>query len=83
MTKLRSDVIETSNGAGGVMTIEELAEAIWLACGSNQDEPSRTKLAISALRVAVKVESTMTQPKFLIRRNDPHPTTPCILRTER
>lgn len=68
VTKLRSDVVEILSGAGGVMTIEELAEAVLLARGSIQDEPLRTQSAIAALRVAVEVEGTMTQPKFLIRR---------------
>ncbi len=68
VTKLRSDVVEIINGVGGVMAVEELAEAILLARGSIQNEPLRTKLAIAALRVAVEVEGTITQPRFLIRR---------------
>jgi serine/threonine protein kinase len=55
ITKLRSDVVEILGGAGGVMTVEELAEAILLARGSIQDEPLRTKLAEAALRVAMEV----------------------------
>ncbi len=69
VTKLRTDVVEILNGAGGVMAVEELAEALLLARGSIQDEPLRTRLAIAALRVAVEVESTITQPRFVIRRD--------------
>jgi serine/threonine protein kinase len=69
VTKLRNDLVDILNGAGSVITLEELAEAILLARGSAQDEPLRTKLAVAALRVAIEVESTTTQPRFLIQRN--------------
>lgn len=69
ITKLRSDLVEILNSAGGVMSVEELAEAILVARGSIQNEPLRTKLALVVLRVAVEVESTIAQPRFLIRRD--------------
>lgn len=69
VTKLRSDLVEILAGVGGVMTAEELAEAILLARGSIQNEPLRTKHAIATLRVAIEVESTVSQPRFVIRRD--------------
>ncbi len=68
ITKLRTDLVEVLNSAGGVMSVEELAEALLLARGSIQDEPMRTILAIAALRVAVEVESNVTQPRFIVQR---------------
>lgn len=67
--RLRSDLVDILNRAGDVMSLAELAEAILIARGSVENEPLRTKLAIAVLRVAVEVESTVTQPRFLIRRD--------------
>lgn len=70
ITRLRSDVVEILNGAGGVMTPGELAEAILLSRGSVQDEPLRTRWAMALARVAVEAERAMAEPRFLVRRDE-------------
>jgi hypothetical protein len=70
ITKLRTDLVEILKGAGGVMSAEELTDAILVARGSVQGEPLRTQLSTAVLRVAIEVESTLTQPRFLIRRDN-------------
>ncbi len=69
LTSLRSDVAELLATAGGVMTAAELAEAILIARGSIQDEPQRTRLAGALARACVEVERTMSEPRFLVRRD--------------
>lgn len=68
ITKLRGDLVEILKAAGGVMSVEELAEALLVARGSAHNEPLRTRLATVLLRVVVEVESTIAQPRFLICR---------------
>lgn len=69
ITKLRADLVEILKGAGGVMSAAELADTILVARGSVQYGAVRTQQATAVLRVAVEVESTITQPRFLIRRD--------------
>jgi serine/threonine protein kinase len=69
VTRLRSDIADILHAAGGVMAVPELREAVLLARGSVQDEPLRSKLATAVTRVAVEVERTMAEPRFLVRRD--------------
>ena len=69
ITRLRSDLVEILKGAGGVMSAAELADTILVARGSVQYGAVRTRQAMAVLRVAVEVESTITQPRFLIWRD--------------
>ena len=69
ITKLRGDITEIITGAGGVMSLPELAEAILIARGSIQDEPQRTQRATAVARAGVEVERAMAKPRFLVRRD--------------
>lgn len=69
LTKLRSDIADILRTAGGAMTVMELAEAILVARGSVQDEPRRTALATAVARACSEVERTMSEPRFLVRRD--------------
>ena len=51
------------------MSSAELAEAILVARGSVRDEPDRTKLATALARAAVEVERTLSEPRFIVRRD--------------
>ena len=68
VTKLRNDLVDMLKRSGGVMAPSELAEALLMARGSDQEEPVRSRRATALLRVAVEVESTMTQPRFVLQR---------------
>ena len=70
VTRLRADLAEILGGQGGVMSVGELVEAILVARGSSQDEPQRSRQSRAIIRAAVEVERTMTDPRFLVRRDD-------------
>ena len=70
ITRLRDDLAEALEKAGGVMTAEELTQAILTARGSVQEEPQRTMLATAVLRAAVEVERTKAEPRFMFRRTE-------------
>jgi serine/threonine protein kinase len=69
ITKLRADVADILQAAGGVMSVRELSEAVLMARGSVQDEPHRAKLATAVTRAAVEVERTMAASRFIVRRD--------------
>ena len=69
LNKLRADVAEIISTAGGVMSVNELAEALLVARGSTQDEPERSRLARAVARASVEVERTLAEPRFLVRRD--------------
>lgn len=68
ITKLRTESLEILEKAGGVMSVQELAEAILVARGSVQDEPERTRLALAVSRACLEVERSMSTPRFFVRR---------------
>ena len=70
LTPLRSDIAGLLATAGGVMTAEELGEAILAARGSVQEGPQRGRLGRAAARAAVEVERMMAEPRYLVRRDD-------------
>lgn len=54
MTRLRAEIAEILHAAGGVMSVDELGEAVLAARGSVQDEPYRTQLAAAVTRAAAE-----------------------------
>lgn len=72
VNRLRSDLAEMLSGQGGVMSPRELSEAVLVARGSSQDAPLRTQLAQAVVRAATEVERTMSEPRFLVRRDKQH-----------
>ena len=69
LSRLRSDLVEMLCGQGGVMSPRELSDALLVARGSSQDDPLRTRLAQAVVRAATEVERTMSEPRFLVRRD--------------
>jgi serine/threonine protein kinase len=69
ITKVRSDIVDILSNEGGVLTLRELAEALLIARGSIEDEPNRTKYALSVARACVEAEKTLAEPRFLVRRD--------------
>lgn len=69
INRLRSDLAEMLSGQGGVMSPRELSDALLVARGSSQDDPLRTQLAGAVVRAATEVERTMSEPRFLVRRD--------------
>jgi hypothetical protein len=51
------------------MSPRELSEAVLVARGSSQDDPLRTQLAGAVVRAATEVERTLSEPRFLVRRD--------------
>lgn len=72
ITRLRTDVAEIIATAGGVMAIEELAEALLIARGSTSDEPDRSRLALAVARACVEVERTLADPRWTVHRDADH-----------
>ncbi|PAY16332.1 serine/threonine protein kinase [Rhodopirellula sp. SM50] len=69
LNRLRSDVAELVQKAGGAMSRSELADAILVARGSAQDEPLRTRYPGALARLCVEVEKTREEPRFVMRRS--------------
>jgi hypothetical protein len=72
ISRLRSELAEMLSGQGGVMSARELGEALLVARGSSQDDPLRTRLAGAVVRAAAEVERSMSEPRFLVRRDKDH-----------
>ena len=70
LTPLRGDIAGLLATAGGVMTAEELGEAILAARGSVVEGPQRCRLGRAAARAAIEVERTMAEPRYIVRRDD-------------
>jgi serine/threonine protein kinase len=69
LTKMRSDLVEILTTAGGVLTLKELAEALLVARGSVEDDPTRTQFALALARACTEAERTLAEPRFLVRRD--------------
>ncbi len=69
VTSLRAELAEILARNGGVMAVEELAAAILLARGSVEDDPLRSQLGLATVRAAIEVERTMTEPRWVVRRD--------------
>lgn len=68
LTTLRGNISEILASQGGAMSVRELADAVLLARGSTLDEPQRGQAATAVVRAAVEVERTMSEPRYLVRR---------------
>ncbi|TVP98296.1 MAG: BREX system serine/threonine kinase PglW [Planctomycetaceae bacterium] len=68
LNRLRNDVAELLQKAGGVMSRWELSDAILIARGSALDEPLRTRYPSALARICVEVEKTRDEPRFIMRR---------------
>jgi serine/threonine protein kinase/predicted XRE-type DNA-binding protein len=69
LNRLRSDLAELIQTAGGAMSLGELAEAIIIARGCALDEPQRTRSATALVRLCVEAERTREAARFLMRRS--------------
>jgi len=70
MTQLREEIVGLLDGAGGVMTAGELAEALLARRGSSEVEPLRTRQALAVARAAIEAERDRANPRWIVRR--PH-----------
>jgi serine/threonine protein kinase len=68
VTRLRNDVAAILQRASGVMSVQELADAVLLDRGSSEVEPLRSRQAMAMVRVVVEVEGTMGLPRFGLHR---------------
>ena len=68
-TRLRSDIAEIVEAAGGPMLVRELAESLIVSRGAVEGEPRRTRQA----RTVLEVKRSMGDPRFQARRNVGYP----------
>ncbi len=69
LTALRGEMAELLSGAGGVMTLRELGDAVLALRGSAQMEPERSRTAQAVTRAALEVERGMQSPRWIERRS--------------
>lgn len=69
LTVLRNDIIERLDDYGGVLTADELAEALLLQRGSVQASPRREQWAGALARAALETELRRQSPRCILRRN--------------
>ena len=69
VTQLRAEVVDLIASQGGIVSVEELAQAVRLARGSVEDDPIASRNAAAAVRAAVETERAMAEPRFVVRRN--------------
>jgi serine/threonine protein kinase len=68
MTAVRDQIAALLESNGGVMSAEELREALLTARGSVEEEPRRSRLASVVTRAAVETENMRDEPKYVVRR---------------
>ncbi len=68
ITVLRNEIAGILSRNGGVMTAEELSNAVLAVRGSTQDEPLRSVYGSAVTRAAVEVERVLSNPRFVVRR---------------
>ncbi|MCM1984645.1 BREX system serine/threonine kinase PglW [Lyngbya confervoides] len=69
ITNLREDVLKIVQQSSGVMELEELALALLIDRGALTADPQlRIQQAKALVRIAVEVEGTLVNPKFVARR---------------
>lgn len=68
ITALRDQVASLLEQNGGVMSAQELCQAVLAARGSIEDEPRRSRLARVVTRGAVETENALNEPRYIIRR---------------
>lgn len=69
LTAVRQIMVELIAAQGGVMTVQELAQALLTARGSGLDEPERTRTALAVARAAVEAESSLQEPRIVESRD--------------
>ena len=69
VTALRHQIVQEVQAAGGVMTIDELGDAL-LATRATAltEEPTRRQLATALVRAAYEAEQTLAEPRLCMRR---------------
>ncbi|MBF0108903.1 MAG: hypothetical protein HQL76_07000 [Magnetococcales bacterium] len=70
LTALRGEIAELLNGAGGVMTLSELSNAVLALRGSARMAPERFRTAQAVTRAALEVDRGMKSPRWIERRGD-------------
>ena len=68
LTKLRNDIVELLEAHGGVMTRQEVADALLVRRGSVQEQPLRSRHARACVRAAVETERSGAAPRWIVRR---------------
>ncbi|HEY1064468.1 MAG TPA: DNA-directed RNA polymerase subunit alpha C-terminal domain-containing protein, partial [Pirellulales bacterium] len=69
LTTLRDNIRDAVAAHGRIMTLAELTDALLIARGSPLEEPQRSAVARAVVRAAVEVERTMSEPRFVVRRD--------------
>ena len=68
LNRLRRDLVETVEAQGGVLTADQLADALLAARGSAREEPLRSRLAAAVTRAAIEAESDLESPRIRLYR---------------
>lgn len=68
LKEVRQDIVEALGQAGGVMTEDEVADALLATRGAVGGERQRSALAVA--RAASEVECSRQRPRWLLRRSD-------------
>lgn len=68
ITAVREQIADLLEASGGVMSADELGQALLAARGSIEDEPRRSRLAHVVTRAAVETENVRDEPKYILRR---------------
>lgn len=69
LTELREQVVDLVSKHGGVLTANELRDAVLVARGSMHDAPLRLRHATAAARAAVEVERISAEGRLALRRD--------------
>ncbi len=69
ITAARDQIADLLEARGGVMSADELCQALLAARGSIEDEPRRSRLAQVVTRTAVETENARDEPKYILRRS--------------
>lgn len=69
LTSVRQIMVELVTAQGGVMTVQEFAQALLTARGSGENEPERTRTALAIARAAVEAEFTLQEPRVVESRD--------------
>ncbi len=68
LTSLRDQIVHFLEQNGGVMSVEELCQAVLSARGSIEEEPRRSRLAQVVARAAVETEGQKENARYAVRR---------------
>ena len=69
VTALRHQIVQEIQAVGGVMTIDELCDALLATrATAHTEEPTRWQLATALVRAAYEAEQTLAEPRLCMRR---------------